>query len=289
MKHLSKLIFSFIGVFSLLSCSEEKKENFGGISLYNFREELKENPKEVLKQVKKIGYKYIEDVGYIDRKFYGMSPLEFKDYLNQLDLIPISSHLGGITYANADNIIADLKALGCKYLVIPIPPMGYFTVDENTNTLGMTCDAKTLADILNKLGKKCNRAGLQLLYHNHDFEFKKDKNGIIPFDYLLENTNPNFVNFELDLYWTAKAKVNPFEYFEKHPGRFKAWHLKDMDSLGRFAPVGTGSIDFLKLLSKKERSGMEYYFVEQDVTYDGMTPMKAAQKSFENIKELGYN
>ena len=279
----------FILIIMFCSCTSKESEKLGGVNLYTFRNEMAQNPKNVLEQISAIGYKNIEDVGYTDGKFYGMAPIEFKEYLNKVDLNPIASHQGGITYENADEIIAHLKTVGYAYLVIPIPPMGYFTVDKETQKLGMTCDAKTLANILNSLGEKCSKNGLKLLYHNHDFEFTKDKNGIIPFDYLLENTNPNYVNFELDLYWIVKAGFNPIDYFEKYPGRFKTWHLKDMDSAGRFAPVGYGKLDFTAILSKKKLAGMEYYFVEQDETYNGMTPFEAVTKSFNTIKKLGYN
>lgn len=286
MKIKLKILLYFIIIPLFFSCTKTKK--FGGVNLYTFRKELAKNPKEVLKQISEIGYKNIEDAGYVNGKFYGMTSIEFKEYLQEVDLVPISSHQGGITYENADEIITDLKTLGCKYLVIPIPPMGYFTVDENTQKLGMTCDAKTLTNILNTLGEKCKKAGLELLYHNHDFEFIEDANGIIPFDYLLENTNPEFVNFELDLYWIGKVGINPISYFEKHPGRFKAWHLKDMDNQGRFAPIGDGNLNFLSYLAKKELSGMEYYFVEQDLTYNGMSPFEAVTKSLQKIKKIGY-
>ena len=114
----------------------------------------------------------------------------------------------------------------------------------------MSGTAKELADILAILGKKCNDAGLQLLYHNHDFEFKPDSDGQVILDYLLENLDAELVNFQLDLFWATKAGVDPVAYFEKYPNRFKAWHVKDMDKQGRFAPVGRGTIDFTRILSK---------------------------------------
>ena len=288
MKNKIVLTLSLLALGMFFSFKNPAQENFGGLALYTLREELKTNPKEVLKEVKNTGYKYIEDAGYENGKFYGMDPLEFKDYLTELELLPISSHQGGITYKNADKIIADVKAAGFKYLVVPIPPMGHFTFDAETRTMGMTGGAANLVEILNNLGKKCNKAGLKLLYHNHDFEFKKDEDGIVPIDYLLENTDPTTVNFEIDLYWTAKAGADPLKYFEKYPGRFKAWHLKDMDGKGRFAPIGQGHLDFAKFLSKKELSGMEYYFVEQDMTFDGMKPIEAIKISHDAIKKLGF-
>jgi len=88
--------------------------------------------------------------------------------------------------------------------------------------------------------------------------------GTILADYILENTDPTQVNFQMDLFWVTKSGADPLVYFEKYPGRFKAWHVKDMNAAGEFAPVGTG----LESISSeswqdKEKSGMEYYLVEQ--------------------------
>ncbi|MBL7730419.1 MAG: sugar phosphate isomerase/epimerase [Chitinophagaceae bacterium] len=271
-----------------LSCNKKSEKQSGGINLFTFREELKTNPKDVLKSISEVGYKNIEDAGYADRKFYGMTPAEFKAYLNEIGMVPVSSHQGGITYENADATIADVKAAGYEYLVVPIPPMGHFTFDPDTKTMGMTGGAENLARILDSLGRKCKKAGLKLLYHNHDFEFRKDEKGIVTIDYLLENTDPDVVNFEIDLYWAAKAGADPVKYFEKYPGRFIAWHLKDMDDQGRFAPVGRGKLDFAQFLAKQGQAGMKYYFVEQDMTFDGMKPIEAIRISHEAIKKLGY-
>jgi sugar phosphate isomerase/epimerase len=95
-----------------------------------------------------------------------------------------------------------------------------------------------------------------LLYHNHDFEYKYDENGIVPIEYFMEKG-------------------------------YKIWHVKDMDDQGRFAPVGTGTIDFARLFEKKEVSGMEYCIVEQDRTFDDMDPLEAIKISKEGIKKFG--
>ncbi|MEM7382051.1 MAG: sugar phosphate isomerase/epimerase, partial [Bacteroidota bacterium] len=127
-----------------------------------------------------------------------------------------------------------------------------------------------------------------LLYHNHNFELIADENGVVILDYLLENCNPEYVNFEMDLYWVKAAGADPLAYFEKYPGRFKAWHVKDMDEQGRFAAVGQGNIDFASILAKKELSGMEYYFVEQDMTFDGLEPLEAIKISHKALGEIGF-
>nr|WP_235841592.1 sugar phosphate isomerase/epimerase [Confluentibacter sediminis] len=263
------------------------QEKFGGLALYTLRDEMALSPKDVLKEVANIGYKYIESAEYSDGKFYGMSPLEFKNYLNEIGLIPMSAHQGTVTFENADKMIEDVKAAGFKYFVIPVPPMGLFKYYSETQSMGMTGGATNLAKILNALGEKCYNAGLKLLYHNHDFEFKKNEDGIVTIDYLLENTNPNYVNFQMDLYWVTKAGAKPISYFEKYPGRFKSWHIKDMDERGNFAPVGNGNIDFYGILDKKDLSGMEFYLVEQDLTFN-MKPMEAIKISHEGLKRFGF-
>ncbi|KKN45954.1 hypothetical protein LCGC14_0677740 [marine sediment metagenome] len=218
-----------------------------------------------------------------------MSPADFKAYLDEIGLTPISTHQGSVTLDNAEQMMADVKAAGFEYFVIPVPPMGLFNFDQATMTMNMTGGAANLSDILNTLGEKADAAGLKLLYHNHDFEFKKDEDGIVPIDYLLENSDPKYVNFQMDLYWVKKAGAEPVAYFEKYPGRFKIWHVKDMDDQGRFAPVGEGSIDFKEILAQKEASGMEYYMVEQDMTFDGLKPLEAIKISHDGLKEIGFD
>ncbi len=103
----------------------------------------------------------------------------------------------------------------------------------------MDQDLGPLVELLDAIGKKCEDAGLNLLYHNHDFEYEKNKQGIVPIEYMLENCDPQYVNFQMVLYWVTKAGADPISYFKKYPGRFKSWHVKDMDKDGKFAPVGT--------------------------------------------------
>lgn len=166
--------------------------------------------------------------------------------------------------------------------------MGLFTFNAENRTMGMKGTVANLAEILTEMGKKCKAAGLKLLYHNHDFEYKKNDEGIVPIDYLLENTDPKYVNFQMDLYWVTKAEADPVAYFEKYPGRFKSWHVKDMDDEGKFAPVGEGHIDFKRILTEKETSGMAKYFVEQDMTWD-KKPLEVIKISHKGIGEVGFD
>lgn len=265
------------------------QKKWGGMTLYTVRNEMGKDAKATLKQVADLGYKYIEAVDYKDGKFYGMTPDEFKSYLKSLGLTPISVHMGSMTLDNADKLVADVKAAGFKYFVAPVPPMGMFKFDVKTRSLGMEGTVEKLADILNTIAKKANAAGLEFLYHNHDFELKPNKDGVVVLDYLLEHLDPKYVNFQMDLYWVTKAGVDPVAYFQRYPGRFKIWHVKDMDSQERFAPVGQGTIDFKRILANKKLSGMKYYIVEQDQTFDGLQPMEAIKISKEGLKKIGFN
>lgn len=259
--------------------------SFGGLALYTVRDSMASNPKATLQAVADAGYAYVEAANYEDGKFYGMTPSEFNAYLESLGMTAKSAHMGMVTMENADQLIADVKAAGIEYFVIPVPPMGMFTFGKDG--MGMKGTADELVAIMDTLGEKCKNAGLQLLYHNHDFEFKPMADGTIIEEILLEKCNPEFVNFQMDLFWVTKAEVDPLTYFEKYPGRFKAWHVKDMNAEGNFAPVNTGSIDFKRILAEKEKSGMEFYLVEQDQTF-GLDPMEAIKISHDGLGEIGF-
>ncbi|WP_445381581.1 sugar phosphate isomerase/epimerase family protein [Robiginitalea sp. IMCC43444] len=278
---LAALLIGFTCVFAI------GQQRLGGLALYTVRNEMAKDAVGTLKAVAEVGYKNIESAGYEDGRFYGMSPEDFKSLLAELNLNPLSAHQGSVTLENADQMMADVKAAGFEYFVVPIPPMGMFTYDAETNEMGMTGGAEKLAGILNTLGKKASTVGLKLLYHNHDFEFEKDENGVVVIDYLLQNCDPKFVNFQMDLFWVTRAGADPLDYFARYPGRFKAWHVKDMDKEGRFAPVGKGTIDFGRILEAKEKSGMEYYMVEQDRTFT-MEPLQAIKVSRKAIEEIGF-
>jgi sugar phosphate isomerase/epimerase len=290
---LSLLLGLSLGIFSCGPATEtsttetEISTNFGGLALYTVRDSMASNPKVTLKAVADAGYAYVESADYAEGKFYGMTPIEFKSVLDSLGLKAISAHMGMVTLENADQLIADVKAAGITYFVIPVPPMGMFTFDPATNKLGMKGTASELVSIMNTIGEKCHKAGLKLLYHNHDFEFMPLADGTVIEDVLLEKCNPEWVNFQMDLFWVTKANASALTYFEKYPGRFKAWHVKDMDQEGKFAPVGTGTIDFKSILAQKEKSGMEFYLVEQDQTF-GLDPMEAIKISHKGLFDLGF-
>jgi sugar phosphate isomerase/epimerase len=288
----ASLLFSAFIALTLMAFKPINKtlnpdKPFGGLALYTVRDAMMKDARATLEKVAQAGYVNVESAGYNNGKFYNLSPVDFKALLDEMKLTPISAHQGTVTFANVDQQIADLKTAGFKYFVIPVPPMGSFYFDAVNKKMAMKGGAKALAETLNILGAKCKAGGLELLYHNHDFEFSKDADGNVILDYLLEHCDASTVNFQMDLYWVTKAGQDPVAYFKRYPGRFKIWHVKDMDDQGRFAPVGNGKIDFKRVLANKKLSGMLYYFVEQDASFNE-TPLEAIVISHKGLANIGF-
>jgi sugar phosphate isomerase/epimerase len=289
----ASLLFSAFIALTLMAFKPINKtlnpnKPFGGLALYTVRDAMMKDARATLEKVAQAGYVNVESAGYNNGKFYNLSPTDFKALLDEMKLTPISAHQGSVNFANIDQQIADLKTAGFKYFVVPVPPMGSFYFDAVNKKMAMKGGAKALAETLNILGAKCKAAGLELLYHNHDFEFSKDADGNVILDYLLEHCDASTVNFQMDLYWVTKAGQDPVAYFKRYPGRFKIWHVKDMDDQGRFAPVGNGKIDFKRVLANKKLSGMLYYFVEQDASFNE-TPLEAIVISHKGLANIGFN
>ena len=258
-----------------------------GLQLYTVRDAMAKDPAGTLAQLAKIGYNSVEGATYTgSQKFYGMTPKEFAALLKQNGLIMPSSHyrLGeepmngapalGTMLHEWDRAVDDAAAAGVKYMVC-----AYLSEAER----GKLDHYKYVADQLNKAGERCQKAGLQLCYHNHDFEFTA-QDGKLPYDLLLA-TDSKLVKMELDLYWVTKAGRDPLALFKQHPGRFPLWHVKDMDRTEKkfFTEVGSGSIDFKKIFAHSNEAGLEYFFVEQDTTPG--SPFDSVTKSMAYIKK----
>lgn len=225
-----------------------------GVQLYTVRKEINKDLVGTLKKIADIGYTSLETAGYRDGKFYGKSPKEFKKIANDLGMKVISSH-NGIRPELIDKVVDDNVSLGVDYTVLP------YLGNTQRKTLD---DYKKLAEIFNTYGEVCKKAGIKFAYHNHAFEFDV-MDGKIPFDVLLEGTDPDLVKFELDLYWVKKAGKDPINYFNKYPGRFTMWHIKDMDpTSGKYTEVGSGNINFKEIFNQTSKSGMQFFFVELD-------------------------
>jgi sugar phosphate isomerase/epimerase len=142
---------------------------------------------------------------------------------------------------------------------------------------------KYIADELNSAGEKCKKSGMQLCYHNHEFEFEK-QSGTTPYDILL-GSDADLVKMEIDLYWVTKANQDPITLMLQHPGRFPLWHVKDMDRSveQRFTEVGNGIINFKQIFRHAKKAGLQYFYVEQDKTIG--SPFDSITQSISYIKK----
>ena len=275
------------GVLVSPSLLAAPKRRYIGLQLYTVRDAMAKDPAGTLAQLAKIGYNSVEGATYTgSQKFYGMSAKEFAALLKRNGMIMPSSHyrLGeeqingaavpGTMLHDWDRAVDDAAAAGVKYMVC-----AYLSEPER----GTLDHYKYVADQLNKAGERCQKAGLQLCYHNHDFEFQA-QNGQLPYDLLLA-TDKKLVKMELDLYWVSKAGKDPLDLFKQHPGRFPLWHVKDMDKTPKqfFTEVGNGSIDFKKIFAQAQLAGLQYFFVEQDMTPG--SPFDSVTKSMAYIKK----
>lgn len=230
-----------------------------GIQLYSLRDELKGGLESVFKTICKAGYNSVEMFGFSATDgFFKNDTKQVAAWLKANKLIAPSGHYGIDLFEKDGQATVDAAlALGHQYVVIP-----YLTEDMRTSL----DDYKKIADKVNKAALLCKQNNLKLAYHNHDFEFKKWEGDVSGYDILLKETDKNLVDFEMDIFWVVTAGHDPIELFKANPGRFKMWHVKDMNKTDRKqqTEVGSGSIDWKPIFAAAKLSGMEYFFVEQE-------------------------
>jgi sugar phosphate isomerase/epimerase len=262
-----------------------KKGSGVGLILYTIRDAMDKDTPGSLKKVADLGYQYLELANYDDGKFYGYAPAEFKKMVDDLGMVVISSHTQveaeGITLENA-RMMADAHAeLGVKYCVQPWVE----EQDRNIETY------KRMIGDWNEVGRIMRDVDIQFAYHNHNFEFV-NIDGIVPYyDIFMPEMDKDLITMEIDLYWATKAGQDPVEMFNKYPGRFQLWHIKDMYEENPpfyevikddIAPVGAGLIDFKRIFAAKEVAGLKYFFVEDDNQGNGK-PFEGIQTSIDNL------
>jgi len=244
-----------------------------GLALYTIRDEMSKNPAAALTEVAAIGYDWVEAADHNNGKFYGLTPREFGKLVSKSGMTPISSH-SAMRPGNYEKMIEEAAEAGMKYIILPSLP------EELTSSID---GFQRAADFFNKAGEKCRKEGIKFGFHNHQTEFKKI-NGRVPYDLLLENTDPRLVIFEVDLAWITAAGIDPISYFRKYPGRFELWHMKDLTPEKHDATLGEGIIDFKPILAEAKTAGMKYWFLEQDNwrTHTSMESVKISRSYYLN-------
>jgi sugar phosphate isomerase/epimerase len=222
-----------------------------GIQLYTVRDQMKADFEGTLARVAQIGYKEVEFAGYFDR-----SPADVRAILERNGLSAPATHLMSDNPDGWKKAVDLAKAVGHDYLVAPWIPE-----EKRTNLDGW----KRVAEEFNRVGQVAKDAGIQFAYHNHDFEFPKME-GQVPYDVLLQSTDPKLVQLEIDLYWITRGGQDPLAYFARWPGRTPLVHVKD--SMGgpehKMVDVGQGTIEWKRIFAKRAQAGIQHFFVEHD-------------------------
>jgi sugar phosphate isomerase/epimerase len=272
--------FIFGGISQTVLAKGKKKI---GLQLYSVRDDLKKDTKGTIEALGKIGYSYLEAANYNNGKLYGMTPEDFKALLDKNGMKLLSSHTG-IDYTGDqaswdaamiwwDQCIDAHKKAGCKYIIKP--GMGKYAYGS-LEGLKKTCE------YFNAVGEKCNKAGIRFGYHNHTNEFKNiPGTDLIIYDYMLKNTDPAKVTFEMDTYWIYKGGKYSVDYFNKYPGRFELLHIKDAKELG-----ASGEMNFKPIFDNMKLAGTKAYFVENE-EYN-CPPLESVQKCIEFLNKADY-
>lgn len=262
--------------FASIAEDDAKLKSFG-LQLWSVRDDLAKDPKEVLKQLASYGYKQIESFEGGKGMFWGMSNTEFKAEMDKLGMKIISSHCD--INKDFEKKAADAAAIGMKYLICP-----YKGPQKDLDAF------KKFADEFNQKGEICKKNGIRFAYHNHDYSFAA-MNGEMPQDIMMKNTDPKLVDFEMDMYWVVAAGQDIDAWLKKYPNRFRLCHVKDRKknapSTDKDAScdLGTGSINYPKILQAAKKAGVQYFIVEQE-KWDGTTPLKAAATDAKYMKSL---
>ena len=309
MKKFSILLMFVVALMSLASCGGASKKNAEaqqcehkgqclpvGLQLYSVRDDMAKDFKGTLQQVKAMGYDGVEFAGLFDN-----SPADVKAMCAEIGLNPISAHVPlADMLADVDKVIADYKAIGCEYIVVPY-------VTEERRPGGDKFNQ--MIEEIRTIGAKCKEAGLTLLYHNHDFEFAKTESGEFGLDYLYANVSADLLQTELDQCWVRYAGQDPVAYLQKYEGRSPVVHLKDYYASGEqkedpyaliglnegekkentafeFRPLGYGVQDVPALMKAAKHAGSQWIIVEQDQPSMGKTPLECVALSMETIQAI---
>lgn len=267
------------------------------LQLYSVRDEMEKDFEKTLAEVKKLGYDGVEFAG-----LFGKSAAEIKALLEKYELVPISAHVPYYDMLeNPEAVLADYKEIGCKYIAVP-----YLTEECRPGTDGFADTVKGI----DKIARAAKNLGLQLLYHNHDFEFVKI-DGKYALDVLYDTIPEEFLKTEIDTCWVNVAGENPAAYIEKYTGRAPVVHLKDFfmkdgakagqlykligieseeeeseeETFG-FRPVGHGKQNFPEILASCEKAGAQWVVVEQDEPALDKSTLECAKMSIDYVRSI---
>jgi sugar phosphate isomerase/epimerase len=283
-----------------------KMEDAIGLQLYTVSGLMESDPKGTLQKIAAIGYKNLESAGGMKGLYYGFKPKEFSSMVKDMGMAWRSEHVGGVPFTMdvlmklATNAKDSAQMQKYAPFIEHMPKMP--TLQDSAQQLAdeaaeggvefLVCaaiptktmdDVKIAVDVFGKAGEACKKAGVQFVFHNHSFEFMPI-DGIVPYDYIMQNTDKDLVKSELDLGWVTVAGQNPVGIIKKYHGRIPLWHVKDIDKTTKEpTEIGTGYVDFKPIFEVSKTSGMKYFFIEQD---GPPNPMVNVTNDFNNLKKI---
>ena len=252
-----------------------------GIQLYTLRDVIESDPKATLKSLADYGYQQIESYEGPQGMFWNMKNTEFKKYLSDLGLTMVSAHCN--IFENFEQKAAQVAEIGGEYLICP-----YIGPGKSAE------EWKKVVDKFNECGEICAQNGMGFAYHNHDYSFKEEVEGMKVQDYLIRNTDEGKVDYEIDMYWVVEGGADNVDYLKKYQERFQLCHVKDRSKRAAeiegnaSCTLGTGTIDYSTILKVAEEVGMKYYLVEQE-RYDDTTPMQCAEDGAKYLQRLKFS
>jgi sugar phosphate isomerase/epimerase len=265
-----------------------------GIQLYSVRDDMKKDPLGTLTQLAQMGYKYVEHANYVDRKFYGYTPAEFKKILDGLGLkmpcghtVMGKNHWDAVKGDFADTwkyTVEDAAFMGQKYVISPwMDGSMRKTYDDMMGYL----------EVFNKCGELCQKSGMKFGYHNHWAEFTEELNGSKLFDIMMRTLDVNKVVMQLDIGNMYIGGAKALDVIGQYPGKFELIHVKDeiaVDTKEKFesAILGKGIIPVKEVLDICRKTGGTKVFIIEQESYQGRTPLSCVKEDFEIMKKWGF-
>jgi len=265
-----------------------------GIQLYSVRDDMKKDPQGTLKQLAAMGYQHVEHANYVNRKFYGYAPAEFKKMLADMGMSMPSGHtvLGKQHWDEVKKdftdswkyTVEDAATAGQQYVVSPWLDASIYETEDSL---------KKFMDVFNKCGELCHQSGMKYGYHNHDFEFSKKVNGKVLYDLILKLTDPRVVVQQLDTGNLFNAGVKAIDIVKKFPGRFELLHVKDeIASAGNpekyeSTVLGKGIAQVKDVIDLCASEGTKHFIIEQEA-YQGQAPIDSVKEDYQVMKNWGY-
>jgi sugar phosphate isomerase/epimerase len=241
-----------------------------GVQLYTVRSEMTQSVEATLARVAEIGYGEVEFAGY-----FGHSPTEIRAMLDANGLVAPAAHIGANVLGDQwAGVLESANTIGHTHMVVPSLPMD----------MRSSLDAwRRTAELFNVAAEQARAAGIQFAYHNHAFEFE-EMDGRVQFDVFCEETDPDLVQIELDLFWITHGGSDPIAFFDRWPGRVPLVHVKGRSADGEMVDVGAGAMDWAGIFAHRDHAGIRHYFVEHD--QPGEDPFASIQASYTYLRAL---